>query len=371
MIKKQDIKNVLLTVAMLLSTAMAWAEATPDRISFQVQTLTAGETGTQYITVVVVGSRIYNALNFDMKLPEGIEPVFNSKGKIVAKGVESGILPNEDGDFYHTITCNYFEEDRNLRISCASLDNDEFLANSGALFKVPFTVPTFSKPGTLQIEMSGLNLTTADGTKYEPANETNTNISIGTEAKAQLSISGTNKWSTAILPFAAELPAGVKAYTCTEKDDDAQVFYLTEATTMEAYTPYILWSDNDYSGTLTGELDATQYPESGTVKVGNLTGAVKQQTTNEGYILQNKGGVVKFYVADPTKTYTIPAGKCWATPTGNEPDSYSFDIKTTAVTKVAEKGEKTTGACYDINGLQITEPVKGSLYIQSGRKYVR
>ena len=371
MIKKQNIRTLLLATVLSLLTTLSWAVATTDRISFQTAALTPGETTTQYITVVVIGSRTYSALNFDMKVPESIEPVFNNKGKIVAKRIETGILPNDEGEFYHTVSCTYTEADRNLRVSCISTENDEFTANSGVVFKIPFSVPVFTKPGALQIEMSGLNLTTADGTKYEPAAETNTNVSISTEAKAQLSVSAANKWSTCILPFAAELPTGVKAYTSTGKDDTQQVFYLTEAASIEAFTPYVLYSESGYAGTLTGTVDASQYPSGGTVSVGNLTGAIATQTTSEGYILQNKSGAVKFYVADPEKTYTIPAGKCWATPSDSEGDSYGFAIETTAVQTVSDGEAKTNGACYYINGVQTTTPAKGRLYIQNGKKYIK
>lgn len=334
--------------------------------------LTPGETEMQYVTVVVIGSRIYTALNFDMKVPESIEPVFNNKGKIVAKRVETGILPNDDGEFYHTVSCTYTEADRNLRVSCISTENDEFNANSGVVFKIPFSVPAFTKPGTLEIEMSGLNLTTADGTKYEPAAETNTNVAIGTTAKASLNVSADNKWSTCILPFAvAELPEGVKAYSCSSKNDDEQVFYLSDAASIEAYTPYVLYSESGYTGTLTGEVDASKYPESGKVAAGYLTGAVKAQTTNEGYILQKLNGEVKFYLADPSKTYSIPAGRCWATPPTGSAQSYGFALEPTAVKSVAETSGSKSEYKYDLNGIIINAPKDGQLYIQNGKKVIK
>ena len=93
MFKTIYIRFIALLVVLLSTTTLSWAVATTDRISFQTVALTPGETETQYVTVVVIGSRIYTALNFDMKVPESIEPVFNNKGKIVAKRVETGILP--------------------------------------------------------------------------------------------------------------------------------------------------------------------------------------------------------------------------------------------------------------------------------------
>lgn len=354
----------------LLSTVASWAIDTTDRIAFHEVTLTPGETGRQYVTVEVLGSRIYCALNFDVRLPEGIEPYFNNKGKIVAKLLEDGILPNEEGEFYHTVSCTYTPEDRNLRVSCVSNELDEFTRAVGTVFQIPFVVSTYAKPGSLGLELSGQALTTKDMTEYDPADVTDENVAIGTTAKASLSVSADNKWSTCILPFATALPEGLKAYTCSSKDDGKQVFYLSDASSIEAYTPYILYSESGYTGTLTGEVDASQYPASGKVAQGYLTGAIEAQTTNEGYILQKQSGVVKFYLADPTKTYTIPAGRCWATPPASTTQSYSFDFPT-AVKGIAEKDESKNESRYNLSGIMIDAPREGQLYIQNGKKYVK
>jgi hypothetical protein len=101
-------------------------------------------------------------------------------------------------------------------------------------------VSTYAKPGALSLALSDQALTTADMTEYDPADVTDENVTIGTTAKASLSVSADNKWSTCILPFATALPDGLKAYTCSSKDDDEQVFYLTEATAIDAFTPYVL-----------------------------------------------------------------------------------------------------------------------------------
>jgi hypothetical protein len=186
-----------------------------------------------------------------------------------------------------------------------------------------------------------------------------------------ISIPQANKWSTCILPFACELPEGLKAYTCSSKSDAKKVFYLGEAISLEAFTPYVLYSENGYTGTLTGEVDASLYPESGKVTVGFLTGAVTEQTTNEGYILQKQNGVVKFYIADPSKTYIIPAGRCWATPPTNSVQSYGFSFESTEVNNITESADNKNENKYNINGVIIKEPQSGTLYLQNGYKLIR
>ena len=60
-----------------LQTTLSWAVETTDRISFQVVALTPGETETQYISLVIVGSRKYSAYNLDIKIPEGVELAYD------------------------------------------------------------------------------------------------------------------------------------------------------------------------------------------------------------------------------------------------------------------------------------------------------
>jgi hypothetical protein len=79
---------------------------------------------------------------------------------------------------------------------------------------------------------------------------------------------------------------------------------------------------------------------------------------------------VKFYLADPSKTYTIPAGKCWATPPTSTAQSYSFDFPT-AVKGIVEVIESKNKSRYDLNGIMIDAPRSGQLYIQDGKTYVK
>ena len=117
-------------------------------------------------------------------------------------------------------------------------------------------------------------------------------------------------------------------------------------------------------------MDSSQYPEDGKVSQGYLTGAIEKQTTNEGYVLQNKGDGVKFYLMDSGQSYNIPAGKCWATPPASTAQSFSFDFPT-AVKGIAEVADSKNESKYNLSGIMIDAPCKGQLYIQNGKKYVK
>ncbi len=354
----------------LMSSLSAWAVSTVDKLYLSPTTLTPGETETQYVSLVILGNRRYSAYNLDVTIPEGVELAYD-EGDPDVYFDNNCIIPYSKGNPKHQLAATYTAEDRNLRISCVSTTNAEFTSESGVVCYIGLVVSTYAKPGALSINLSGQALTTADGTQYDPADATDTNIAIGTAAKATLAVSAANKWSTCILPFATALPEGVKAYTCDSKDDDKQVFYLSDAASIEAYTPYILYSESGYTGTLTGDVNASQYPASGKVSVGYLTGAIEKQTTSEGYIMQNKGEGVKFYLADATKTYTIPAGKCWATPPTSTTQSYDFAFAPTALKGIAEVAELQNVTRYNLNGIMIDAPQEGQLYIQNRKKFVK
>ena len=372
---KRTIYILTLTMMALLSSLTSWAVSTVDKFTLSDVTLNPGDgVKTNYMTLSVVSvTRTYAAFNVDIYLPEGVEPVLGNTG--TPRVTKTGILPKDefDEDYLHTLSATYSKEENKLRLICYANPSTDFTSMAGALCRIYVTATTYAKPGKLSVSLTEQNLTTKDNTKYEPADVAYDNITISTTATASLSVSAENQWSTAILPFGVtEMPSGLKAYTCSSKDDEAKVFYLTEATTIEPYTPYILYSEGGYTGSLTGEVDASKYPEAGYVTEGFLTGAIVKQTTSEGYMLQKKDGKVKFYLADPSKTYTILPGKCWATPDGSSADSYDFKFAPTAVDRVkAPDGNAEQVANYDLTGKIITQPQNGQVYITKGKKLVK
>jgi hypothetical protein len=73
---------------------------------------------------------------------------------------------------------------------------------------------------------------------------------------------------------------------------------------------------------------------------------------------------------NPAQDYTIPAGKCWATPPTSTAQSFSFEFPT-AVKGIAEVAENKNESKYNLSGIRVDEPKSGQLYIQNGKKYVK
>ena len=143
---------------------------------------------------------------------------------------------------------------------------------------------------------------------------------------------------------------------------------------MKAYTPYILYAENGYTGTLSGTVDESKYVE--TAQAGYLYGAVTEQVQTEGYVLQNKGDGTKFYWLNGYE-YTIPEGKCWVDfPIDyQEPKAFysiSMNGGTTGIEKVETNStSKSLGNIYDLNGNKVSIMLPGNIYIVNGMKVMK
>lgn len=225
---------------------------TTDRFVIAGTELMPGGKETTF-TVGVEGSRIYTAYNMEIELPEGLAYAPNAKGSCVAKYTKDGMYYYDDfSEQYSHELSSAIISNGNLWVICISLSNENFEKESGGLFRVLIKASPYARPGNAEIRMFGLNLTTASPVqKYIPEGDLNTGtVTVGNEVSVPVNISATNQYGTCILPFALDaLPEGLEAYTVASIEAD--VLRLTPATSVEAYTPYILYAGNGFSGTLT------------------------------------------------------------------------------------------------------------------------
>lgn len=367
-------KTFMMFGLLLLATLGLQAEETTDYITLSSETITPGGDEVT-ISVRLEGSMQYTAYNMDIHLPEGMEVTVNNKGKLnVTKpfkaSKEDPFYPSEENDdeeyeYTHQILYTYGEVGvRQLRVACSSSANDVFLKTSGLLFSFKVKASPYAKPGTADILIDGVALKVTGGAEYDPAPRVDQNITIGTAATAPISVSTVNQWSTGIFPFDAALPEGVKAYSCASvKDED--YLALTEEKAIAAYTPYILYAENGYYGSLTGTVDAEKYAE--TCSDGFLTGAIVPQEITSGYVLQNLSDGVKFYCINNNDKFTIPAGKCWLSMPAKSV-AYGF-WNTTNVSSLREEG--ADAPVYDLCGRQVSEMKAGEIYIVNGQTILK
>lgn len=191
-----------------------------------------------------------------------------------------------------------------------------------------------------------------------------------------INIADENMWSTCVLMFGvAELPEGLRAFKSSELAEGSQSLVLEEVYKLEAYTPYILYAQDGYQGTLTGTVDFTNYVAVASDDIA-LKGAVEQQTITEGYILQNQGSGMKFHKILDSTEFTIPVGKCWLEVNSLDVAVQSVSLKfkegTTGIEGVALDVEVLNEAdgIYTIDGKRVSDMQKGQIYVVGGKKTI-
>ena len=194
------------------------------------------------------------------------------------------------------------------------------------------------------------------------SNSQNYDLAIETAAKASVGVNiSAGKYATRIFPFTPTLPTAVKAYSCEASVDSKLT--LVEVAEPAANTPYILYSEDGYTGDpLTGYGTATadSYP------AGWLTGVYTETTVPvDSYVLQTQGGKQAFYIVDDT--FTATAYRCYLTVGGGGGvKAFYLDGDETAVSSV--KADELQGATiYNLAGQRVSKAQKG-VYIINGKK---
>ena len=369
-------KILLLFFMSALLPRVAAAQGTPTDDTFTVSDLTWNQVRNCYVfTVSLEGSRIYTACNLDIFLPNGIN-VLSSGGKYRVMIASDNIFFYDDWEdtYSHSVSAS-MPNTQQLRVACSSNTNTEFTATSGKLFDVyvnvdesVFTSSFSPKP---IVRLSGLNLTTSAAVKYVPADFACRPFTTGipTERTLPVNVSAANKVGTLILPFDAELPSGLKAYSCNATEGD--LLTLTPAESLEACTPYIVYAENGYSDNLSG---TAELPDASNVTDvftdGLLTGLLTSGVVSTGYILQNKGEGPVFYDAEGVN-YSLPAGRCYLTFSGSSVKAFqfAFDDDATGISNVRSKMEDVREKIFDLAGRQVSSPQHG-IYIQGTHKVI-
>lgn len=345
----------------------AWADniATDDYVTINEVTLTPGSDDTYKVVVSLVGSRIYTACQMDIEFPAGLEPVLTRNQYVRVCSGDDDLCPD------HTVASSYGKVGEGImRLSCASLSSVEFAATSGQLFYFNVKASAYLKPGDVTLKVTNCDfITKQDAQKYH-CNEQTLTLTAEAQSTLSLTVSGDSHYATAVLPFAvATLPDGIKAYSTRQLDDSGTCVILDEVNSLAAYTPYILYSENGYTGTLSGTVDATGYQE--TVNDGFLYGAVAPQKKTEGYVLQDLGDGAKFY-AMGGQQFNIPAGKCWLqVPSQQEAAEFRISINhETAITSPMQTSNTVTPA-YTLDGKQVEHMESGKVYVVNGHKILK
>ena len=330
--------------------------------------------------------RSYTAYQTDILLPDGIEILTFDGTPLLGADYESGFYPytttttivggkpTQQKSYSHS-----FEHrlDNFLRVICYSTKNENFLATSGNLFYVFLTATPYAKPGAATIEFKGGYLTQNEPqengspivTSYVTPETSSTLVTVKNSCSINIKVSSKNKYSTCVLPFDAELPTGLEAYSC--RSTNGEYLVLEKQEKIAAYTPYILYAENGFDGTISGTTEESKYLErvnDGIATDGYLTGAISTTLLTDGnghYVMQNKGEGAMFYRVGST-SFSMQPGKCWLTLPGTMQQLSGFRIdRTTAIEQVVSHSDNNI---YDLYGRRVQQIATPGIYIVNGKK---
>lgn len=315
--------------------------------------ISAGETKELAIQFKSENVNEYVAFQFDLVLPEGLSVGENNDGK-------HAFSFNLDRIEGHTFT-SAVQKDGSIRVIVASMSNSCFYKVDGDFVYFPL-VASDDFSGTHEILLKTIKFSTKFA-KLVEFPDVRTLVSQKKEevAEAELNIPATNKWATCVLPFSSELPYGVQAYTAGAVNGEYLV--LDEMEYIQANTPYILYAEEGYVGTLSGIVVQSDFPA---VKEGLLCGALEAQNITSGYILQNQGNGSMFYKVNGD--IMVPAGKCWLDLVGSRSAIRIFN-PTTGIDDV--DNHATVGKAYTLDGKLVSKPKSGNVYVIDGKKVIK
>ncbi|MCR5780872.1 MAG: hypothetical protein K6G70_10085 [Bacteroidaceae bacterium] len=380
-------KILLLFMMCALLPKTAGAQGTPTDDTFTVSDLDYDDeftwddethTGAYYFTVSLSGSGTYSAYNLDLFLPVGIHVIYgvpdgeDDETYFVFMNDGDKMYPKSGGNYTHTIS-RALHNSYQLRVGCASTQSSNLRKTSGKLFNVYVTIDESAFTSSFSpkpiVKLTGLNLTTSAAEKYVPADFACRPFTTGipTSRTLPLNVSADNKVGTLILPFDADLPSGLKAYTCNAIDGD--LLTLTPAASLAACTPYIVYAESGYSGSISGTVSFSGDNVTDIFANGFLTGVLTGTTVNTGYILQNQGEGPMFYDAEGV-TFSLPAGRCYFTPSITPGvKSFAFNFSDPDGIKTIVNYPLSIVNLYDLSGRPVSSPTRG-IYIKGTRKVV-
>ena len=188
------------------------------------------------------------------------------------------------------------------------------------------------------------------------------NIVAAKKAEVALSISSA-KWATLILPFNAELPEGVKAYSCGEADGENLT--LVEAESFVANTPYLVSGEaGTYNFSDYGLATKDSYTD------GLFTGTYVEYTTTPNsntYVLQNGTEGVAFYRVGESAQPKVKPYRCYMT---YEASAGAPVFRLGGTTGIDNAQADNVVVVYDLMGRKVSTMKKGGVYIVKGKKVV-
>ena len=177
--------------------------------------------------------------------------------------------------------------------------------------------------------------------------------------------------ATLVLPYEAEIPEGVKAYTLTYTSDDKVV--ATELTgVIPANTPVLVNAEKD---DYTFKATATLTTKAAEPVSGSLHGVWSEEVVPVGsYVLQNQSGTVAFYRVEAAD-FKVKANQAYLyapEAAGAKMLNIDFSGEATAINGVEAEASNANTQVYTIDGKKANRNnlAKGQVYVTKGKTFI-
>ncbi len=196
-----------------------------------------------------------------------------------------------------------------------------------------------------------------------------------TDVEVSLNALEGKSYTTAYLPFNATISSdsNVKAYTAA-LNEAKTMFNLSEVTTLPAATGLLLVDET--SAATTATLHITSDEASATSELtGTYFPITLTDTQKTQYLVFGKSNNVAGFYYPGTNLTTIGMNKAYYDNSSNEASSaislnWSNDV--TGINAVTNNAlSRPNAPIYDLSGRRVKAPVKGGIYLQAGKKFVK
>lgn len=362
---KKTIKLITIITLLLVTNVKAQEIATLTVSDFDIKAL-------EYTTITIesdIALNDYCSFQFDLLLPEGISMPYNvnpdeeeeqfgyfdSEAEEWIPAIESGITKSS-----HTLACSKI--DGGYRFVCYHPKFTSFKSGSKNVLTLIMQADSNAVNGVYRITLGGTMFIANKNSHFTPEVNAGTAIVKGSDKSTTFEFTMSEaRWGTLMLPFDANVPAGIVAYSCTGVDGNSVVLY--ECSTIYANTPYLLNGiPETYSFTGVPIAEKNEYSS------GCMTGVHSATTIYSGYVLQENDGIVAFYRVNENKPIEVPAGHCYINVTGD-----AMYIRIDRTTGINEMDYNTEGSeIYYINGINVESTENNRIYIiNNKKKYIK
>lgn len=172
------------------------------------------------------------------------------------------------------------------------------------------------------------------------------------------------EWGTLCLPYSAEVPEGLTAYTVTETEGNKLV--KEEVATLEMNKPYLITGTPDiytFTGPETPELENLKNG----ILVGNTT-AAQTYAPKASYVLQNLDNGLAFYEVENDGTQMVRQYGAYLKPSDTLSSFYIFKDDVPTIIEQLEQNNADSPV-YNLSGMRVNRNTRG-LVIVNGKLYL-